>query len=192
MKTKTIFLTICSTVLFTAITYAQCTTSSINAAELTAEQKVILTEISKEDDPEIHKAMIGKTLTVGAGGMANIGDCWFLGELNINGEDVFFVGVKLDAVKGESYGATTPAGTETKTASDFPVGAEVSVVGFQELDKSCAQFYSERTENATGVVIDADLVKDDNGNYSGCILYGQSLKHCFKSAGVYKGVYKKE
>ncbi len=193
MKTKTIFLTICSSLLFTAIAHAQCTSSSINAAELTAGEKVILTEISKEDDPEIHKAMIGKTLTVGTGGMANIGDCWFLGELNINGEDVFFVGVRLDDVKGESYGGTTPVvRTETPTASDFPVGAEVSVVGFQELDKSCAQFYSERTENATGVVIEADLVKDDNGNYSGCILYGQSLKHCFKSASVYKGVYKKE
>lgn len=183
--TKTLLLTCLCTVLFSALTYAQCTSSSLNVAELTSGQKVILTEISKEDNPEIHKTMVGKTLTVGKGGMANIGECWFLGELNINGEDVFFVGVRLDAAKGENYGATTPAvKTEIQTASDFPVGAKVTVSAFQELNKSCPESLSDRPESVSGEVVESDLVKDENGNYSGCVIRW-GTKHCFKGAHVY-------
>lgn len=183
MKIKILLLSFFCMMLFTAITHAQCTSASIKAAELTAGQKVILAEISKEDNPELHKAMVGKTLTVGTGGMANIGDCWFLGELNISGEDVFFVSVRLDAVTSENYGTTTPP-AEIKAISDFPVGAKVSVSAFQELNKYCPQSLSDRPESVSGEVVESDLVKDENGNYSGCVMQW-GTKHCFKGAKVY-------
>ena len=165
--TKSLLLTCLCTVLFSVISYAQCTSSSINAAELTAEQKVILTEISKEDDPEIHKAMIGKTLNVGTGGMANIGDCWFLGELNINGEDVFFVGVKLDAVKGETY-ASAAAAAETKATSAFPVGCKVTIVKADDKPYSLLSALSEEEHGVqTGTVVEADLKPLGDNWYSG-------------------------
>jgi hypothetical protein len=193
MKTKTILTFFCM-MLFTALTHAQCTTSSVNSPELSAGQKVILAEISKEDDPEIHKAMVGKTLSVGTGGMANIGDCWFLGELNINGEDVFFVGVKLDAVKGETYASAAAAETLTAAASDFPVGSRVLVHNIPVTDKNSMSFYSDAPTQDRGDVIEADLVKNANGTYSGCILTGKAgesyrTRKCFTECKAEKTVY---
>ncbi len=78
--------------------------------------------------------------------------------------------------------------TETQSASDFPVGTKVRVSDFRELlNSGCSQFFAEgRTETQAGVVIEADLIKNLNGKYSGCIQEGSYTKHGFQGAKVEK------
>lgn len=85
-------------------------------------------------------------------------------------------GVYLDPASSEN--------TETKSTPDFPVGAKVSVSAFLELNKACPQSFSDRPESVSGEVVESDLVKDENGNYSGCVMQW-GTKHCFKGAHVY-------
>ncbi len=182
--TKLLLLTCLCMMFFTSITHAQCTSSSLNVTDLTAGQKVILTEISKEDNPEIHKSMVGKTLTVGKAGLTNIGDCWFMGELNIKGEDVFFIGVRLDAAKGENYKATTPSvAAETKTAAAFPVGCRVTIVKPNDEPYSLLSALSdESTPNETGTVVEADLKPLGDNWYSGKVKIDKGEVRTFAKA----------
>lgn len=191
--TKTLLLTCLCMMLFTAITHAQCAAGLLAQEELKAGKKVILAEVYKDENGEAtHLDQIGKTLTVGKLGLVNIGDCWFMGDLNINGEDVFFVGVTLKAAQGETYDGPVLA-AETKAASDFPVGAKVIVYGIPSANPSSTAMFSDRPtpiEQDKGEVVEADLKKNANGTYDGCILdkYGWDIgfrkKVCFTGKKV--------
>jgi hypothetical protein len=194
LTTKPLLLAFFCMMLFTAITHAQCPAGLLANEELKEGKKVTIAEVYKdESNPELYQDLVGKTLAVGKLGLVNIGDCWFMGDLNVNGEDVFFVGVTLKAAQGETYDGPVIA-AETIAASDFPVGSRVLVHNIPATDKNSMSFYSDAPTQDRGDVIEADLVKNANGTYSGCILTGKAgesyrTRKCFTECKAEKTVY---
>ncbi len=189
METKKGFLAFLAIVLFTATLHAQCNSSTVNKEAIATGKKIILAEVSTEDKPENFKNFIGKTLEVGSAGITNIGDCWYLGELKLNGEDVFFIGVRVNAAQGETYEGDAPAPAAAITTADFPVGTRVKVYNYSETDTKSLYFFSDEASDIVGIVTESDLKKDANGKYSGCIMVNPGtyeVKKCFSANKVEK------
>ncbi len=189
--TKPLLLTCLCVMLFSLFSNAQCAAGLLANEEIKEGKKVILAQLWPGDESQVtYKHLLGTTLTVGKLGIANIGDCWFMGDITVNGEDVFFVGVTLKAAPGETYDGPVLA-TEAKAASDFPVGTKVIVHGIPITDPNSSLFYSDAPTTDTGYVTEADLTKNANGTYSGCILNGEEGSHfrtkkCFTEKKVEK------
>ncbi len=194
MKTKTSLLLFCFMMLFALITYAQCPAGLLNYETIESGKKVIITEIPKSDETyETYKSWIGKVVEVYSDIFVEEG-CWYNGELMYGDDENFFVNVRVKAAPGETYGNIAAAAVkeETKAASDFPVGTRVKVHGIPVTDKNSYSFYSEAPTVDYGEVVEADLKKNANGTYSGCILTGEGLdiryrtKKCFTENKVEK------
>ena len=188
MRTCKVWLCLSVLLMFTATLQAQCVASLLNKETVPTGKKIILAEVSSEDEPEKYQSEIGKTTEVGSAGLTNIGDCWFMGELKLNGEDVFFVGIKINAAKGETYSGADHVQEHT-TAANIPVGTKVKVYNYSEADPNSLAIYYEEASDLIGYVIEADLKKDAGGKYSGCIKTDQgnfSVKKCFPGNRVEK------
>ncbi len=176
MKTKTSLLLFCFMMLFALITYAQCPAGVLTNDGIPMGKKVIITEISPTDGSyEDYKSWIGQTVEA----YSNLyieEDCWYNGEIMLGDADNFFVAVRLKGVKGEKYNETIPPARkeEVITASDFPVGTRVKVHGIPITDPNSSLFYSDAPTTDRGDVIEADLTKNANGTYAGCILTGKA------------------
>ena len=181
--TKSLLLTCLCMVLFTAISYAQCAAGLLAYEELKEGKKVIIAEVYKDENTtESYDHLIGKAFSVGKTGIINIGDCWFMGDLNVNGEDVFFVGVTLKAAAGESYDGPVLA-AETKAASAFPVGCKVNVVKPDDKPYSLLSALSEEENGVqTGTVVEADLKPLGDNWYSGKVKLSSGVTTTYAKA----------
>jgi hypothetical protein len=194
--TKTLLLTCLCIVLIITTGNAQCPAGILTNDGIPMGKKVIITEISQTDGSyEDYKSWIGQTVEAYSNLYIEEG-CWYNGEIMLGDADNFFVAVRLKGVKGEKYTETIPPvrKEEVVAASDFPVGSRVLVHNIPVTDKNSSMFYTDAPQEDRGDVIEADLVKNANGTYTGCILTGKSgeqyrTKKCFTECKVEKTVY---
>ncbi|MEI7802408.1 MAG: hypothetical protein WCI97_07185 [Bacteroidota bacterium] len=160
---------------------AQCIYGILDVPTISKGTKIIIVEIAHYDaNQDKLKFLEGKTVTVGDGSLTFTFDCYYRGVVEYGGENYELADARVKTTD-ENAGKIS-----TSSNSDFPMGTIVKVFDIPITDPNNPNFYSDAENDEDGFVVNADLAKDANGKFAGCIENEAGTKICFTGKKVEK------
>ena len=174
MKKISLLITLFFGLNFSNTLQAQCVYGILDIPIIAAGTKLFVVQISSSgSNYEAQKFLGGKTVTVGNATLIFSYDCWYRGTIEFGGINYEVTGIRVKIPNEDAEKISTASN------SDFPMGTNVIV-----RDMPNPSAFSDEPVSEFGFVVGADLIKDADGKYAGCIEDTGGGKICFTGKKV--------